>query len=103
LKLTDIDLRNFQNCGVLAANCDGTAKQPISLSDLRFTTTAPDQTGLYFTFINASIKSTEHLIVEHCNLSGPGQPVRATNPEAVKGVKLPDGWKIELAPAKPKS
>jgi serine/threonine protein kinase len=103
LKLTDIDLRNFQNCGVLAANCDGTAKQPISLSDLRFTTTAPDQTGLYFTFINASIQSTEHLIVEHCNLSGPGQPVRATNPEAVKGVKLPDGWKIELAPAKPKS
>jgi eukaryotic-like serine/threonine-protein kinase len=103
LKLHDIDLRDFKSCGVYVASCDGTANQPIMLSDLRFTTKDAGQSGLYFTFISSSIQTTEHFVVEHCNLSGPGRPVLATNPGAVQGVKLPDGWKIEQAPAKPTS
>jgi eukaryotic-like serine/threonine-protein kinase len=101
LKLHDLDLTNFKSSGVFAANCDGTANQPIVLSALSFTTKNEEQSGLYFTFVGSSIAKTEHFVVEHCNLGGTGRHVVATNPLAVQEVKLPVGWKIE--PAKPKS
>ena len=89
LKLHDLDLRDFKNCGVLVANCDGTANQPIVLSDLRFTTTAADQSGLYFTFISSSIQTTEHFIVEHCTLQRPRTSHPGDNPLRSKRSNCP--------------
>ena len=98
MKLHDIDLRNFKTYGVNSISCDGLPKQPVVLSDLRFTTSAAAQSGLCFGFINSSIQTVQNYVVESCNFSGPGRAIVATKPAEVK-VRLSEGLKIEQAPS----
>ena len=97
MKLHDIDLRNFKTYGVNSVSCDGFPKQPVVLSDLRFTTSAAAQSCVRFGFINSTIQTVQNYVVENCNFSGPGGAIVAAKPAEVKA-RLSEGLKIEQAP-----
>ena len=48
--LEKLQLKNFNRCGVLIANCEGSAENPVKLSELKFTpkTNVPPPIGILF-------------------------------------------------------
>jgi hypothetical protein len=96
--LTDLTLHGFKQYGVNVFSCDGSAAQPIVLSDLRITTTDAAQAGLFFTFRNPQVQKTQYFTVASSFVEGPGHKAMTSALDAVSGVKLPDGWAMEKAP-----
>jgi eukaryotic-like serine/threonine-protein kinase len=102
LKLTDIEFRNFKSNGVFVHSCDGTAGQPVVLSDLHFFTTSSNQTGLFFDYPgNSVVKKAQNITVKDCTFVGEGHKITATRLEDVSGVKREDAAKIELISKQP--
>jgi hypothetical protein len=102
LKLTDLEFRFFNKYGLFVDRCDGRDRQPVVLSNLHFTTTDPNQTGIFFDYPpgHSFITKPQYVTVQSCSFEGKGAAMTASNLEDVKNVKLEATGGFTLAPPK---
>jgi hypothetical protein len=91
-KFENLELKNFQKCGMDITNCEGLPSSRILLTRLHFTTTQPTQAGMVFdSRLNGPINRNRFFTVRDCSFDGPGAKIKLTKPEVIDNVPLPPG------------
>lgn len=103
LTLTGLTLDNTRQYGILAANCAGSAEQPVQINDVTFHTTA-GQTALRFEIYAHSTGTVKQngfiAISDRCKFLGDGRKVTVSDLSFVdlSTIKLPNGVTVEKVP-----
>jgi len=100
-KLENVRFQNMQKYGLLAANCEGTEKSPVTIKKANFETKA-GQAGVYFAVYKhtKSITANRYLLFTDCVFEGPGSAFKTEHRGNLDAgtIDLGPQHKIEIGP-----
>jgi serine/threonine protein kinase len=84
VKLENLQMRNARSVGLVFANCEGAAENPVQLTDVDIATTTPTTTAIRFMAFDhhPTIRKNRFISLTKCTFSGPGQKLTAPNDAA---------------------